>query len=319
MDGRGTLRLGVFLLIVVAGCQHQAMTVPNSGPLSPSDRPPPVPDRSQVKKAPAKPKDLPPSVLVSFGDFKSGEALGADILPDRQQQIRELARKDYEAAIKLDAKYVPAYLGLARLHSSMHDYGRAVDAYQKALQIDAKNAVLWYELGMCHNYQKNWQPALDCLSRAAQFDPGNRSYVNAMGIVLAQAGRLDDSLNCFVRSSNESLGYYRLALTLQRLQQPELSQRYLAVALQKDPSLAATLAMRNGGNDPSKPANPPLQQTTFQAAAYATPSVQAAPTAPAAAPRATPIEASLSQTPPAQQQVILPPPPPVNMQYGQPQ
>ncbi len=314
MDGRGILRLGVFLLIAAAGCQHQVISMPNPGSLSQADRPP-LPDPSQIKKAPTKAKDLPPAVLVSFGDFKAGEALAADISSDRQQQIRELARKDYEEAIKLDPKCVPAYQGLARLHTAMQDYGRAVENYQKALQIDAKNAPLWYELGMCHNCQKNWEPALECLSRAAQFDPGNRSYVNAEGIVLAQAGRYDESLNCFVRSSNEALGYYRLALTLQRLQQPELSQRYLAVALQKDPNLAAALAMRKEGNDSPKSANPPLQQTTYQAASYPTPSVPATPTAPAPAPRVIQVDASVSETQPAQQQVILPPPPPVNIPY----
>jgi len=154
---------------------------------------------------------------------------------------------------------VPAYLGLARLHSTLHDPQRAMQTYQKALQIAPNNAQVWFELGMCHNAQKNYGPAADCLGRAAQLDSGNRAYGNALGVVLAQAGRYDESLQCFIRSSGEALGYYRLSQTLQRLQQPELSQRYLAVALQKDPNLAATLAYQNG----AKQTTPPVQQTSY--------------------------------------------------------
>jgi tetratricopeptide (TPR) repeat protein len=61
---------------------------------------------------------------------------------------------------------------------------------------------------MCHNFQKNFGPALDCLNQAAQIDPGNRLFVNAKGVVLAESGRYDESLDCFSRCSGEALGCY---------------------------------------------------------------------------------------------------------------
>lgn len=320
MDGRGILGLGAFLLMATAGCQHQVMTVPRPAPSSTGENAPHPVDRNQVKKASAKFKDLPPSVLVSSGDFKAGEAFGADIQSARQQHIRELAQADYENALKLDPKYLPAYQGLARLYTAMREHGRAAETYQKALRIDPKNAALWYELGMCHNYQKNWSPALECLSKATQLDPENRSYVNAMGIVLAESGRYEDSLNCFVRSSGDSMGYYRLAQTLQRLQQPELSRRYMELALQKDPNLATTMAFQSGDDGTAKPAKrarPAVQQTAYQAP----PPPPAPPVpdpAPAAMPRVIQLDAEASASRPAKKQVILPPPPAVNVQYDQP-
>jgi hypothetical protein len=327
MDGRGALRLSVFLLVVSAGCQHQVMTVPSPGPQSTADKPPPPTDRSQIKPASTKSKPLPPQVWVSSGDFKAGEASAPDTPPDRQQQIRELARADYEQALKLDPKCVPAYRGLARLYTAMRDIPLAVETYHKALQITPNNAPLWYELGMCHNYQKNWGSALDCLNRAMQLDPHNRSYVNAMGVVLAESGRYEESLNCFIRSNGEALGHYRLAQTLQRLQQPELSRRYLEAAVQKDPNLGTTaLAARHGGKETPNQAPPPIQQTAYQA-----PNASPAPAAPAVTPQETPPAtpaaapqqeaapaAPAAESQPAQQQVILPPPPAVNVQYEQP-
>ncbi|HTU22185.1 MAG TPA: tetratricopeptide repeat protein, partial [Gemmataceae bacterium] len=271
-------------------------------PLSSTDKAP-VLDTSKIKPASSKSKDPPPLVWASLADFKAGEACDAAVSMDRRQYLRDEARADYQKALKIDPKCVPAYQGLARLYSALHDTPLAIETYQNALKISPNNAALWYELGMCHHSRKDVGPALECLDRAAKLDPGNRSYVNGMGVVLAEAGRYDESLNCFSRSGGEALGYYRLARTLDRLQRPELSQRYLAVALEKDPSLASMLA-------PPNSAAAAVQQTAYQA-----PMVSTAPAAPVP-PRVISLEASQSHESP--RQVLLPPPPAVNVQYEQP-
>lgn len=315
MDGRGFLRWGTILLLA-AGCEHQVMTLTNPGPLSATDKVAPI-DPSKIKPASAKPKELPPQVYVSAGDFKASEAFDPNITPDAQQRIRELARSNYEQALKLDPKYVPAYQGLARLFQSMHDTPLAIETYRKALQIAPNSAPLWYAMGMCHHSTKDWGSALDCLSRARQIDPRNHTFANALAVVLAETGRYQESLSCFIHSNGEALGHYRLAQTLQRLRQPELSQRYLEIALQMDPSLGTTLAFNRGGNSPANPAAVPVQQTAYEGAPPA-PNAPPAPTAPPAVPPTIPQSVSNAENPPAQQQVIPPPPPPVNEQYEQP-
>jgi len=313
MDGSGVWKLGLILLLA-AGCQHQVMTVPNSRPLDSSNKSPTV-DPSQIKPATAKSKDLPPLVWVSSGDFKAGEASAPDVSPDRRQHIRELARADYQQALKLDPKCVPAYQGLARLYSSMRETPLAIETYHKALTLAPNNAALWYELGMCHHSRKDLGPALESVSRAAKIDPVNRTFINAMGVVLAETGRYDESLQCFIRSGGEAMGYYRLARTLQRLQRPELGERYLQVALEKDPSLASSMAPPSGGSGAPASTAAVVQQTAYHAPASTDPNGSAVPIPPAP-PRVLSMESSKSyQTP---EQVLLPPPPPVNVQYGQP-
>jgi hypothetical protein len=326
MEGRGALRLGVCLLIAAAGCQHQEWTVPNSSPGSSAGTAPAIPAPGQVKKSPAKSKELPPPVWVANGDFKVAEAFHPKTEPDRRQAICELARADYEKALKADPKCVPAYQGLARLYSGMHDLPLAIETYQKALKLAPKNASLWYELGLCHNYRKDWGPALECLDRATQLDPGNRSYGNAKGVVLAAAGRYDDSLNCFVRSNGEAMGYYRLAQTLQHLQQGELSRRYLEAAVQKDPSLVSEMVMRSNSANVASEGPPQVQQTAYEAPSV--PQAQAAPypgprvisvsqshTTPDRAPQAISVNGPDSANQPPQRPVVLPPPPAINGEF----
>jgi tetratricopeptide (TPR) repeat protein len=337
MDSRGALSLWM-LLLVAAGCQHQASSVPSPGPHAPNVAPPQVIDPAQIKQASAKPKDLPPQVLVASADYKTGEALNPEASPQQQQQLWEVAHQEYEKALKINSKFIPAYQGLARLYKTMGERQQAVETYQKALRIEPKNATLWYELAMCHNAQKDWNAALNCLQSAAKFDPNNRNYQNAIGVVLAEAGRYDESLSYFTRTNGEGMGCYRLAQTLDRLQQPGLSRMYMEAALRKDPGLAEKLnpSVQQAGYQPAaNPApivpesapmpatpvivsppeqqsqvgrvlTPPLQQTAFQSAASAAPSAsQSEPMSDAAPIIVTPSERQ------SQPRHVLPPPPPM--------
>lgn len=327
MDGRVALKLGVCLLIASAGCQHQAWTVPSPGPNSQGNNLPavPAPDPSQVKKESGKPKDIPPMVLVVAGDWRTAEAFSPGVTSEVQQYNCEVARTSYENALKTDPKCVPAYQGLARLYTKMHDFGLAIENYQKALKYAPNNASLWYEMGVCHNHQKDWNPALECLNRAAQLDPSNRSYVNTQAVVLAAAGHYEESLNCFVRTNGEAMGYYRLAQTLQHLQQPELSRRYLEVAMQKNPSLAPApaMAMRNGGEEVVSETPPAVQQTAYQAppaaqqGAYQAPSIPPQETPPATEPQIISMAGPAPVPQPPQPRLILPSPPAIELDYEQ--
>ncbi|HWG43181.1 MAG TPA: tetratricopeptide repeat protein [Gemmataceae bacterium] len=317
MDCRGSLGLALCLLSGAAGCQHQVTSLsPTSATPVPKQE---APDPSQIKKASSlPPKEPPPAVLVSWGDFKAGEAFAPEIPPGRQQQIRDAARQDYERALKTDPKNVPAYQGLARLDTAMRNHTHAIQTYQTALQMAPKNAALWYELGMSHNALRNWEPALNCLNQAVQLDPGNRYYSNTLGIVLAQTGRYQESLQCFARANGEAMGYLRLAQTLERLQQPELSRQYMEVALQKDPKLASTLISHS---DKKAPSTPSIQRTSYQAPSVPpSPPTSAAPVGyPGPMPRIIHLDAVETKVPaepmPAAHPFVIPPPPTVTLNY----
>lgn len=331
MDCRVALGLAVGLLSGAVGCQHQVATLPEPSRLStPTPAAEPPPDPSQIKKASSLPrKDPPVLALVKLGDFKAGEAFTQGISPERQQAMRDEARQEYQRALSIDPKCLPAYQGLARLYTAMQDHSRAVETYQKALQVAPTNTALWYELGMNHNYEKEWDRALECLGRATQLEPDNRDYMNTLGVVLARVGRFQEGLECFVRTSGDAMGHYRMARTLQHLQQPELSRQYLDLALQKDPNLATAQAMRGeidgapeptiqrtAYQEPSAPPPPEAPPAPPESAVLPEPSAPLPriiqPNAPEAASPAEPEERSTLQT------IVVPPPPTINLQYEAP-
>jgi hypothetical protein len=306
------LWLAAGLLGGVAGCQHQA-TAPANGsgkftPVAAKD----IPDPKLVQKESELPKrNASPEVFVKFGDFQAGEAAAPWLTPPQAEQKRETARKAYQRALAADAKFLPAYLGLARLYTAVQDHAHAVETYQRGLKAMPQNAPLWYELGMCHNAEKEWGPTLECLGQAVKLDPENRDYINTLGVALARAGRFQESLDCFGRVSSPAMAHYKLARTLQHLQQPELSRRHLELALQKDPGLASAQAMMTELNGP--PAS------TMQRTAYQEP-----PAAPAAMEPPSLLRPAMFETTapadlaPPSTAIDIPPPPVLNLEYEPP-
>jgi tetratricopeptide (TPR) repeat protein len=147
----------------------------------------------------------------------------------------------------------------------MEDYPRAVAAYQAGIAAAPRDAGLWFDLGICYSHARDVDHAIECLSQAAQLDPENRACLDALAVLLARAGRLDESLQCFARGHNEATACLRFGMTMRKLGRPDVSRQYLELALQKDPQMeAARVAL-------AEVAAPPAAQV--QTAGYAAPPV----------------------------------------------
>jgi tetratricopeptide (TPR) repeat protein len=229
MEWRKGVWLALGLCGAAGGCQHQEMT------LSPGA----VPPGAVVKKASTDgPKKVPTTeTLVKFGDFRVKEALGPQYESAQRDGLLDDARKSYQEALKLNAKCVPAYQGLARLYVLQDQNAKAVGLYQKALKVAPKDASVWYDMGLCYKHMQEWDKALEAFRKASELDPENRDYANALGILLARAGRYQESLDCFSRVNGPALAQYKLGVTLHHLQQPELSRKCLEAALELNPQL----------------------------------------------------------------------------------
>jgi tetratricopeptide (TPR) repeat protein len=193
-----------------------------------------------VKKEDDLPKRNPKaSTCVAFGNYRAGEAADDKVSPAARQQMQEQARVAYEQALRIDANYVPAYLGLSELYIAEDDYPRALATYIKGLEKQPKSAPLWQALGMLHARKKEWEPALAALSKAMELDPQNRQYPRTLGLCLARAGRTEESIACLTKVMNQAEAHLLVARMLHHLKRDEESQRYARLALEEKPDFAA--------------------------------------------------------------------------------
>jgi len=259
MDCRKPLLVALVVVCGLAGCKTSTptQTAAISQPL------PPAPVTTvTLKKEEDQPKRAPKALTcASYGRFAADEADKPGISPVEAQEKRDVARKAYQQALRIDPKCLEAYQGLGRLYIAMKDYRAATKTYLEGQRHFPKEPSLYYELGMCHAQQKEWEPALQNLSKAAELDPEERFYNHYLGYALARAGRYDDSLKVFERLESEQEAHYHVACMLRHLNQLDLCREHLQTALLKDPQMQPALALLSELNAPAPPQ--PIQQTNY--------------------------------------------------------
>lgn len=253
MDCRIALLVFIF---GVSGCQ---LTANNTSPAPPFD-----PSKSVVAKAKDGPKRKPqPAMLVGLAQVREEQASS---LTDSTSQVkmRDEARQLYQEAIKLDPKHLPAYLGLAGVYLRLNDHERAVETCTKALKQFPQDGMLWQQLAMCHNAHKDWDEAIKCLQKALEFEPENMQFAQTLGLTLARAGRIDDSIAVLSKCYGPAHAHFTVARMLHHMDQLEPCKDQLRQALASSPDhqaardMLAALETPGAGNPgPAAPAQEP--------------------------------------------------------------
>src|SRR5262249_29105815 len=144
---------------------------------------------------------------------------------------------------------------------------------QTAVQHAPKNADLLNDMGYCYYGHGRWEEAEDTLRKALSINPKHERALNNLGMVLAQRGQYDESLETFCRvvpraqamsnvafiltaqgKREEAKAAYRQALSIDpdlRLVQAALEKLENAKADSKSPEVASTSSKPQADNQPS--------------------------------------------------------------------
>jgi tetratricopeptide (TPR) repeat protein len=235
MDCRRYLAAALTLLGGVTGCSSR----------QPTPQPTATPQlaTANVRVETPPPKKTPEGIVsvdLAYGAFCEKE-LAASNLPHAERDKKlDQARRAYEQALSINAASLPAIHGLARVASLAGDQEKAITIYRQAIQKHPKEASLWFDLGMCHARRKEWAPAVQSMETALELDPRNRNMAKGLGLTLARAGRIDESVACLTKVFGPAQAHYSVARMLHHLNQDDLSRQHLQYALQVDPNLGTT-------------------------------------------------------------------------------
>lgn len=145
------------------------------------------------------------------------------------------ARADFESALAIDPRLVPALGYLALIHSEQGEYDRAVKVYERTLGYDDKNALMRYlladtllkmqnpsierieselkravaldadlalahaALGRLYVRQARWEEARAALERAVEIEPQMADALYQLGLVYARLKRAEESKAIFAK------------------------------------------------------------------------------------------------------------------------
>lgn len=104
----------------------------------------------------------------------------------QQLQQTALAKRDYQAAIKMDPKYPQATNNLGTIYYSEHNYRKAIKTYKKALKLDPQSASMWVNLGSAYFSKRDFKRASDAYDEAMRLDPDVFEHRSGYGTLLEE-------------------------------------------------------------------------------------------------------------------------------------
>jgi len=133
-----------------------------------------------------------------------------------------LAKKEYEKAIKLNPKYAEAINNLGAIYYGQKSYRRAVRLYQKALLITPKAASIYSNLGSAYFARKEYPKAAECYQTALSIDPEVFEHHNQYGTLLQERN-----------TTERAKFHYYLAKTYAKAGQNDRALLYIRKALEE--------------------------------------------------------------------------------------
>jgi Flp pilus assembly protein TadD len=123
-------------------------------------------------------------VAAELVDANRPEAhLNLGLLHTRQAQPADAAA-EYQTALRLDPKFVPALMNIADLDRMRGMDAQGAELLRKAMSIEPGNADVIHALGLFLVRQHNYAEALPLLRRAAELAPDNVRYGYVYAIAL---------------------------------------------------------------------------------------------------------------------------------------
>jgi tetratricopeptide (TPR) repeat protein len=98
----------------------------------------------------------------------------------------DLAKKNYERAIKLDPKYSEAINNLGTIYYAQKSYRRAIGLYKRSLRYSEPSASIYANLGAAYFARKDLKEAMKWYESALQLDPDVFEHHSTFGTLMQE-------------------------------------------------------------------------------------------------------------------------------------
>ncbi|HYY67723.1 MAG TPA: tetratricopeptide repeat protein [Nitrososphaeraceae archaeon] len=124
----------------------------------------------------------------------------------------EDAIRSFELALRLDPKYVDAWVKKGYAHFHLGEYNSAISSYDKALEVDVNNVEPWNLKGLAYYKLKNYDKAISACEKAIDVNPNDGMVWYNYACYLVLIGRIDEGLEALKRSIEIDISYARKAV-----------------------------------------------------------------------------------------------------------
>jgi len=150
----------------------------------------------------------------SDADLKSAVIVNKIGIAYHQMLELELAKKQYERALKLDPKYSEAVNNLGTVYYAKKNYRRAVSYYNRALKLNPRSASIHSNLGTAHFARKKYKEAAESYEQALAIDPDVFEHRGTTGVLLQERSVTERALfHFYLAKTYAKAGEVERALT----------------------------------------------------------------------------------------------------------
>lgn len=203
------------------------------------------------------PRSLPPNAKISKPKPTKPTA---EILVDFAQvqfslEHYDVAENMYNQALKLNNKYLPAYVGLSQVYLKQERPEKALEILTKVPKKSRNDPMILNEMAVVHCKRKDYRAAEELFRQALDLDPENELFITNLAGVKAVTGNYDEAYRLYASKVGPAEARYRVAGVLYQQGNLADSQRQLELALKSNPKhekSAAMLVELHGGRRPGE-------------------------------------------------------------------
>ena len=124
----------------------------------------------------------------------------------------EDAIRSFELALRIDAKYVDAWIKKGYAHFHLGQYTVAIHSYDKALDIDLNDGEAWNMKGLAYYKMNNYEKAVEACEKAIDINPNDGMSWYNKACYLTVVGRVDEGMEALKRSIEIDISYAKRAV-----------------------------------------------------------------------------------------------------------
>jgi tetratricopeptide (TPR) repeat protein len=124
----------------------------------------------------------------------------------------EDAIRSFELALRIDPKYVDAWIKKGYAHFHLGQYTIAIHSYDKALDIDLNDGEAWNMKGLAYYKMNNYEKAVEACEKAIDINPNDGMSWYNKACYLTVVGRVDEGMEALKRSIEIDISYAKRAV-----------------------------------------------------------------------------------------------------------
>src|SRR5919202_439651 len=132
-------------------------------------------------------------------DFQKQDLYKKGVNQMANEKLEEAIRS-FELALRIDSKYVDAWIKRGYAHFHLGDYTVSISSYDKALEIDLSNAEAWNLKGLAYYKMKNYDKAIEACEKAIDINPNDGMSWYNIACYLTLTGEVDRGMEALKRS-----------------------------------------------------------------------------------------------------------------------